>query len=315
VFFLVFDNANRESFQELPQYLRLIDDYSSNERILFLIANKSDLPRQVSSEEVSNFGKSNGFENYGEFSFKAATNVELLEKFVSRAMEWSKENLWEKEEKSIRLKEKKPETSSCCAGSMFSNLALELIEKARKEPRKPVIIENEFLLSLIDSSLSSTDEKKEDKLVVPTIIVDDFFYYMTCSYSRVQVILTREMLRLDHDCSQFIRDVMNAKDLSVTYLVQEKKSLEVLPSAFRIVVKFWKTGVEIKIISFDISGVLSLFSMPVEDLKQVQKQAQEVKRTSEPDSKANAIEELKKLVQLQGEKLDVLINLAAVSDL
>ena len=62
LFLICFDVNNREHFNNLPNYLKEIEDHSSGNFETLLIGNKNDLGnRQVSITEAENFALSHGF--------------------------------------------------------------------------------------------------------------------------------------------------------------------------------------------------------------------------------------------------------------
>ncbi len=75
---LVFDITNPESFANLNQWLKEVDNYSKEDVRKILVGTKSDLAdkRKVAYADAVEYAKSNGME-YVETSAKTALNVEL----------------------------------------------------------------------------------------------------------------------------------------------------------------------------------------------------------------------------------------------
>ena len=73
--FLVFDITNRQSFESLDYWLKMIDENTSEKPVIVIIANKIDLPnRQVEDEEIAKFAE-NG--NYPFFTTSALTGENI----------------------------------------------------------------------------------------------------------------------------------------------------------------------------------------------------------------------------------------------
>lgn len=77
--FLVFALDNEESFEKLNNLYQDIKENSTNENILVLIGNKSDLnENKISKEKIEEFCSKNKIENYYETSAKTGDNVHQL---------------------------------------------------------------------------------------------------------------------------------------------------------------------------------------------------------------------------------------------
>ena len=74
---LLFDLSNKEDFESLPKFLKMITEFHEMEDFpVLLIGNKSDLDNQVDKEEINNFLEKENFIGYFEVSCKILKNVE-----------------------------------------------------------------------------------------------------------------------------------------------------------------------------------------------------------------------------------------------
>jgi Ras-related protein Rab-1A len=74
-FFFVFDLSNRESFDQLVNWIDLAKNYNKHAMVNFLVGNKSDLERHISEKEAIEFAESRNLIYY-EASAKTSDNVE-----------------------------------------------------------------------------------------------------------------------------------------------------------------------------------------------------------------------------------------------
>ena len=95
---LMFDISNEEDFKELPYCLELITDfYELEEFPVLLVANKIDLVRKISKEEIQKFLDKNKFIGYFEVSSKTLQNVDESINFMANYI-YNKENSFPKGE-------------------------------------------------------------------------------------------------------------------------------------------------------------------------------------------------------------------------
>ena len=82
--FVVFSLESLDSFNKVNQWIEEIKENNSEEYILVLVGNKSDLtpPRKVEKDVIEEYCKNNGIENYFEVSSKNGENVHELFKTV-----------------------------------------------------------------------------------------------------------------------------------------------------------------------------------------------------------------------------------------
>jgi small GTP-binding protein len=84
---LVFDGARRETFEVLPQWLKIIRHWVSNVPII-LIATKNDLEPDVSPASIKHFMAREAIEEFYQTSSKTGQNVdEVFQRCVSYALE------------------------------------------------------------------------------------------------------------------------------------------------------------------------------------------------------------------------------------
>ena len=86
--FVVFSLESLDSFNKVNQWIEEIKENNSEEYILVLVGNKSDLtpPRKVEKDVIEEYCKSNGIENYFEVSSKNGENVHELFKTVVKQL-------------------------------------------------------------------------------------------------------------------------------------------------------------------------------------------------------------------------------------
>ncbi len=78
---VLFDLSSRHSFDDLKDWVDLIDTNSMNKKIVkLLIGSKADLAdqRQISENEAKQFAKENNFTQYLECSAKTGQNVDII---------------------------------------------------------------------------------------------------------------------------------------------------------------------------------------------------------------------------------------------
>ena len=86
--FVVFSLESLDSFNKVNQWIQEIKENNSEEYILVLVGNKSDLtpPRKVEKDIIEEYCKNNGIENYFEVSSKNGENVHELFKTVVKQL-------------------------------------------------------------------------------------------------------------------------------------------------------------------------------------------------------------------------------------
>ena len=86
--FVVFSLESLDSFNKVNQWIEEIKENNSEEYILVLVGNKSDLtpPRKVEKSTIEEYCKNNGIENYFEVSSKNGENVHELFKTVVKQL-------------------------------------------------------------------------------------------------------------------------------------------------------------------------------------------------------------------------------------
>jgi small GTP-binding protein len=86
--FVVFSLESLDSFNKVNQWIEEIKENNSEEYILVLVGNKSDLtpPRKVEKDVIEEYCKNNGIENYFEVSSKNGENVHELFKTVVKQL-------------------------------------------------------------------------------------------------------------------------------------------------------------------------------------------------------------------------------------
>ena len=86
--FVVFSLESLDSFNKVNQWIEEIKENNSEEYILVLVGNKSDLtpPRKVEKNIIEEYCKNNGIENYFEVSSKNGENVHELFKTVVKQL-------------------------------------------------------------------------------------------------------------------------------------------------------------------------------------------------------------------------------------
>ena len=86
--FVVFSLESLDSFNKVNQWIEEIKENNSEEYILVLVGNKSDLtpPRKVEKDIIEEYCKNNGIENYFEVSSKNGENVNELFKTVVKQL-------------------------------------------------------------------------------------------------------------------------------------------------------------------------------------------------------------------------------------
>ena len=86
--FIVFSLESLDSFNKVNQWIEEIKENNSEEYILVLVGNKSDLtpPRKVEKDIIEEYCKNNGIENYFEVSSKNGENVHELFKTVVKQL-------------------------------------------------------------------------------------------------------------------------------------------------------------------------------------------------------------------------------------
>ena len=78
---VLFDLSSRQSFEDLKDWVELIDTNSMNKRVIkLLIGSKADLAdqRQISEDEANEFKTTYNFSHYLECSAKTGQNVDLI---------------------------------------------------------------------------------------------------------------------------------------------------------------------------------------------------------------------------------------------
>ena len=86
--FVVFSLDSLDSFNRVNQWIDVIKENNSEEYILVLVVNKSDLtrPRKIEKEVIENYCKRNEIENYYEASAKSGENVHEIFKNVVKQL-------------------------------------------------------------------------------------------------------------------------------------------------------------------------------------------------------------------------------------
>jgi len=86
--FVVFSLDSLDSFNRVNQWIDEIKENNSEEYILVLVGNKSDLtrPRKIEKEVIENYCKRNEIENYFEASAKSGENVHEIFKIVVKQL-------------------------------------------------------------------------------------------------------------------------------------------------------------------------------------------------------------------------------------
>ena len=86
--FVVFSLDSLDSFNRVNQWIDEIKENNSEEYILVLVGNKSDLtrPRKIEKEVIENYCKRNEIENYFEASAKSGENVHEIFKSVVKQL-------------------------------------------------------------------------------------------------------------------------------------------------------------------------------------------------------------------------------------
>ena len=86
--FVVFSLDSLDSFNRVNQWIDEIKENNSEEYILVLVGNKSDLtmPRKIEKEVIENYCKRNEIENYFEASAKSGENVHEIFKNVVKQL-------------------------------------------------------------------------------------------------------------------------------------------------------------------------------------------------------------------------------------
>ena len=86
--FVVFSLDSLDSFNRVNQWIDEIKENNSEEYILVLVGNKSDLtrPRKIEKEIIENYCKRNEIENYFEASAKSGENVHDIFKNVVKQL-------------------------------------------------------------------------------------------------------------------------------------------------------------------------------------------------------------------------------------
>ena len=85
---VVFSLDSLESFNKVNQWIEEIKENNSEDYILVLVGNKSDLtpPRKIEKEVIEQYCKNNGIDNYFEVSAKSGDKVHELFKAVVRQL-------------------------------------------------------------------------------------------------------------------------------------------------------------------------------------------------------------------------------------
>lgn len=83
--FIIFDLTNRESFQNLSIWLKMVEDNAPEGTIKILLGNKSDMKkeRQIYSEEIRNFSNEKKIE-YFEVSAKDGIGINEAFNFMAQ---------------------------------------------------------------------------------------------------------------------------------------------------------------------------------------------------------------------------------------
>ena len=86
--FVVFSLDSLDSFNRVNQWIDEIKENNSEEYILVLVGNKSDLtrPRNIEKEVIENYCKRNEIENYYEASAKSGENIHEIFKNVVKQL-------------------------------------------------------------------------------------------------------------------------------------------------------------------------------------------------------------------------------------
>ena len=85
--FVVFSLESLDSFNQVNQWIEEIKENNSEDYILVLVGNKSDLtpPRKIEREVIDEYCKNNSIENYFETSAKNGENIhEMFKKIVKQ---------------------------------------------------------------------------------------------------------------------------------------------------------------------------------------------------------------------------------------
>lgn len=84
-FFFVYDLNNKESFDNLNQWVELAKSYNKNTNVNFLVANKCDLAREVTQNDGKEYAKNNNL-IYFETSAKKNENVETSFNYMTHLL-------------------------------------------------------------------------------------------------------------------------------------------------------------------------------------------------------------------------------------
>ena len=87
MYFVVFSLESLDSFNQVNQWIEEIKENNSEDYILVLVGNKSDLtpPRKIEREVIDEYCKNNSIENYFETSAKNGENIhEMFKKIVKQ---------------------------------------------------------------------------------------------------------------------------------------------------------------------------------------------------------------------------------------
>ena len=84
-FFFVYEINSKESFEAVDQWLEIAKSYNKNANINFLVANKSDLPREVTSQEGIEYAQKRNL-IYFETSAKNNENVDTAFNYMAHKL-------------------------------------------------------------------------------------------------------------------------------------------------------------------------------------------------------------------------------------
>lgn len=112
VIIAVYDVTSKESFKNIPQWLEMARERTSEKTKIILVGNKIDLEdsKRVETEEGRNYALENGFANFFEVSAKTNFNIDVLLKDVAYQtllMPLDKESR-------VSVNESSKKSSGCC---------------------------------------------------------------------------------------------------------------------------------------------------------------------------------------------------------
>lgn len=106
-FVLVFDLSNRSTFESLTEWLKLAK--SDEQNVMYMVVGtKSDLKRQVTSEEIAEFAKAIGA-SYMEVSAKDQVNIkDPFERIIAGLC------VWDLADPAIQIQAEGQDKAMCC---------------------------------------------------------------------------------------------------------------------------------------------------------------------------------------------------------